>query len=49
MLIAAAAGYEGEAAVVAVAHIMRRQGVQPYEAMIAASQRHLALHVRLAA
>lgn len=45
VLVAAAAGYEGEAAVVAVAHIMR-QGLSPHQALVAASQRHVALHVR---
>lgn len=44
VLVAAAAGYEGEAAVVAIAHIMR-QGLSPHEALVAASQRHVALHV----
>ncbi len=45
VLVAAAAGYEGEAAVVAIAHIMQ-QGLSPHEALVAASQRHVALHVR---
>ncbi len=44
VLVAAAAGYEGEAAVVAIAHIMQ-QGLSPHEALVAASQRHVALHV----
>ncbi|BDA44756.1 probable serine/threonine-protein kinase par-1 at C-terminar half [Coccomyxa sp. Obi] len=45
VLVAAAAGYEGEAAVVAIAHIMQ-QGLSPHEALVAASQRHVALHLQ---
>ena len=46
VLIAAAAGYEGEAAVAALAHIMRREGSTPHQALVTASQQHAALHVR---
>ncbi|CAL8469507.1 g9048 [Coccomyxa elongata] len=45
VLVATAAGYEGEAAVVAIAHIMQ-QGLSPHEALVAASQRHVALHLQ---
>ena len=46
MLLAAAAGYEGEAAVAAIAHIMRQQRLSPYAAAVAARYQHTALHVR---
>ena len=34
MLLAAAAGYEGEAAVATIAHIMRQQRLSPYDATL---------------
>ena len=45
MLLAAAAGYEGEAAVATIAHIMRQQRLSPYDATLAARYQHSALHV----
>lgn len=45
VLLAAAAGYEGEAAVATIAHIMREQGVSPYAATLAARYQHTALNV----
>ncbi len=45
MLLAAAAGYEGEAAVATIAHIMRQQRLSPYDATLAARCQHSALHV----
>lgn len=47
VLLAAVAGYEGEAAVGAIAHIMQQRGIGPHEALVAASQRHVALHVSI--
>lgn len=46
VLIAAAAGLEGEAAVVALALGMLREGLTPHQALVAASAQHAALHVR---
>lgn len=40
VLLLAAAGYEGELAVVALAHIMRACGVSLHQAIVAASQQH---------
>ena len=45
MLLAAAAGYEGEAAVATIAHIMRQQRLSPYDATLAARYQHSALQV----
>lgn len=45
MLLAAEAGYEGEAAVAVIAHIMRQQRLSPYAATLAARSQHTTLHV----
>ena len=47
MLLAAAGGYEGELAVVALAHIMRARGVSLHQAIVAASEQHAAIMVGL--
>ena len=47
MLLAAAEGYEGEMAIVALAHIMRTRGVSLHQAIVAASQQHAAFMVGL--
>jgi hypothetical protein len=46
LLLAAAVGYEGEAAVVALAHIMRSRGASAFQACVAASQQHATFMVR---
>ena len=46
VLIAGTAGYEGEAAVAAVAHLMHSAASSAHKALVQASQHHMALRVR---
>ena len=46
ILIAGTAGYEGEAAVAAVAHLMHSAASSAHKALVQASQHHMALRVR---
>ena len=47
VLIAAAAGHDGDAAVLAVAHVMRAQRLSCYEALLLASRRRAALQLKV--
>ncbi len=46
VVIAGTAGYEGEAAVAAVAHLMHSAASSAHKALVQASQHHMALRVR---
>ena len=47
VLVAAAAGHDGDAAVVAIAHVMRARRVSCYEALLLASRRRAALQLKV--
>ncbi len=49
VLVAAAAGHDGDAAVVAIAHVMRVRRLTCYEALLLASRRRAALQLKVRA
>ena len=49
VLVAAAAGHDGDAAVVAIAHVMRARRMTCYEALLLASRRRAALQLKVRA
>jgi hypothetical protein len=46
-LVAAAAGHDGDAAVLAIAHVMRARRLSCYEALLLASRRRAALQLKV--